>query len=183
MFCSACGSALPELPPVRCPRCSIEHWANAKPCAGVLIVRAGALLLQQRSIEPWSGRWDVPGGFCEADEHPIVAAQREAREELGLVVEITGFLGMWIDRYGSAEPGHPTVYTLNSYYHARISDDAEIVVDPSEASVARWFAPAELPWTELSFPDHTVPMLRAWHEASTSGATISALPDDLRSAR
>ncbi len=180
MFCSACGGTLPDHPPVRCAHCALEHWANAKPCAGVLIERAGTLLLLQRSIEPWAGRWDVPGGFCEADEHPIVAAQREAREELGLAVDITGFLGMWIDSYGPPEPGCPPVHTLNCYYHARIADDAALRVDPSEASGARWFAPDDLPWTELSFPDHTVPMLRAWHEAFRSGATASALPDDPR---
>ena len=32
-------------------------------------------------------------------EHPIATAVREAREECGLEVEVTGFLGMWLARY------------------------------------------------------------------------------------
>jgi 8-oxo-dGTP diphosphatase len=177
MFCSACGARLSALPPVRCSRCATEHWANAKPCAGVLVVRHGALLLLHRAIEPWADRWDVPGGFCDAAEHPIDAARREAREELGLDVEITGFLGMWIDRYGEPEPGQPAVHTLNCYYHARIADEARLQVDPAEALGARWFTPDELPWEHLSFPDHTRAMLRAWLDEWTGATTRSTLPD------
>ncbi len=36
------------------------------------------MLLLRRAKEPWKGRWDIPGGFCDADEHPITTAEREA---------------------------------------------------------------------------------------------------------
>jgi 8-oxo-dGTP diphosphatase len=62
-------------------------------------MRDGQLLLLRRANEPWLGRWDIPGGFCEPDEHPVETAVREAREECGFEVEVTGLLGMWLDRY------------------------------------------------------------------------------------
>ena len=98
-------------------------------------------------------------------------------------MEIAGLLGMWIDRYGPPEPDRPPVYTLNCYYHARIADDARVRVDPSEALDAGWFAPAEIPWDHLAFPDHTVPMLRAWRDVMATDATgtgVSRMPDDPR---
>jgi 8-oxo-dGTP pyrophosphatase MutT (NUDIX family) len=39
--------------------------------------------------------WVVPGGLIEPGEHPADAAVREAWEETGLLVEITGLLGVY----------------------------------------------------------------------------------------
>jgi 8-oxo-dGTP pyrophosphatase MutT (NUDIX family) len=41
-----------------------------------------------RGIEPEKGRMDLPGGFVEVGEHPRDALAREAREELGVEVEV-----------------------------------------------------------------------------------------------
>ncbi len=47
----------------------------------------------------------------------MMTAAREAREETGFAVEVTGFLGMWLDRY--PDPSDPAArVTLNAYYHA-----------------------------------------------------------------
>jgi 8-oxo-dGTP diphosphatase len=116
-YCWACGERLPDRPPVTCAGCGTDHYANAKPCAGVLVTdEEGRLLLLRRTKDPWQDRWDIPGGFCDVDEHPMQAAVREAKEESGLEVEVTGFLGLWLDRY--PDPDQPAV-TLNAYYHAR----------------------------------------------------------------
>src|SRR3954454_20950344 len=117
-FCSSCGAPLPEEPPTTCPACGAQHWRNPKPCGGALLVRDGRLLLLRRAIEPWLGRWDIPGGFCEFDEHPMATAAREAREETGFDVEVTGFLGLWLDRYPDPSDVEYPQTTLNAYYHA-----------------------------------------------------------------
>jgi len=78
-YCSVCGAKLGGRPPITCRGCGTAHWVNAKPCAGVLVTDSdGRLLLLRRANEPWLGRWDIPGGFCEFDEHPIETAVREA---------------------------------------------------------------------------------------------------------
>ena len=170
--CPACGALLAHRPPVRCPACGAEHWRNAKPCAGVLIVRDGRLLLLRRNAEPWLGWWDIPGGFCDPEEHPIDCAVREAREETGIAVEVTGYLGMWIDRYPSPDdPDH--VVTLNAYYHATAG--AEVgAPDPHETAETAWFAPEELP--DVAFA-HAPAVLAAWREAVRVGRTVTPLPD------
>jgi 8-oxo-dGTP diphosphatase len=158
MFCSNCAAELPHEPPVSCPSCGISHYANPKPCGGALAVDdEGRLLLVRRAHEPFLGRWDIPGGFCEQHEHPAAAAVRELREETGLDAETTGLVGMWIDDYGDTGD-----VTLNVYFTARVTGGAE-QRDPAEVAELRWFAPADLPGDdELAFPDHERLVLDAW---------------------
>jgi 8-oxo-dGTP diphosphatase len=170
--CSACGATLPSRPPVACPRCGAEHWRNAKPCAGALVMQDGRLLLLRRNIEPWLGWWDIPGGFCDADEHPMETAAREAQEETGIAVDVTGYLGVWLDRYPSADdPDH--VVTLNAYYHATAGPEVG-EPDPHETSEIGWFAPDELP--DIAF-HHARAVLAAWRDAVREGRTATPLPD------
>lgn len=174
-FCSACGARLPARPPVACPDCGVEHWANAKPCAGALVTDAdGRLMLLRRAKEPWQGRWDIPGGFCGGDEHPLECAAREAREESGFEVEITGFLGLWLDRYPDPGDTGPPKVTLNAYYHARVG--AEAGAPDDETIEVGWFEPDALP-PEIAFPNHAEAVLAAWREAAKDGRTVTPLPD------
>jgi ADP-ribose pyrophosphatase YjhB (NUDIX family) len=53
----------------------------------------GRLLVIQRGRPPAKGRWTVPGGRVEAGERVADAAVREVREETGLDIEVTGFVG------------------------------------------------------------------------------------------
>lgn len=174
-FCSACGTMLPGRPPVTCAACGVPSYANAKPCAGVLILRDGRLLLLRRAGEPWLWMWDIPGGFCEIDEHPIETATREAREETGLDVEVTGFLGVWLDRYPNpADADHPVV-TLNAYYHAAAGARVGRP-DADETTELGWFEPDGLP-DDIAFPDHAHAVLAAWRQALDEGRTVTPLPD------
>jgi ADP-ribose pyrophosphatase YjhB (NUDIX family) len=175
-FCSACGAKLQGRAPINCLACGTHHYVNAKPCAGVLVTDDdGRLLLLRRANEPWLGRWDIPGGFCEIDEHPIATAVREAREECGLEVKVTGFIGMWLDRYPDpADPDRPST-TLNAYYHARAG--AEVgQPDAAETTELGWFEPDALP-AEIAFPHHAEAVLAAWRKAVKDGRTETALPD------
>ena len=170
--CSACGATLPSRPPVACPACGAEQWRNAKPCAGALVRQDGRLLLLRRNTEPWLGWWDIPGGFCDAEEHPMATAAREAQEETGIAVEVTGYLGLWLDRYPSPDdPDH--VVTLNAYYHATVGA-AVGDPDPHETAEIGWFAPDELP--DIAF-DHARQVLAAWRDAVREKRTVTPLPD------
>ena len=62
-------------------------------CVGVVDVEQGALLLVRRGHAPGAGRWSVPGGRVENGETLRQAAEREAREETGLALEIGDLLG------------------------------------------------------------------------------------------
>ena len=42
------------------------------------------VLLVERGVEPFKGRWAFPGGFMKMDETALQGAKRELKEETGL---------------------------------------------------------------------------------------------------
>ena len=94
----------------------------------------------ERAKEPWAGAWCAPGGFCDAGEHPIETVEREALEETGLRVAVTGYIGVWVDEYADAEAA-PSVDVINvAYYTAVTLGGPEGPVDEAEVRAVRWFA-------------------------------------------
>jgi 8-oxo-dGTP diphosphatase len=176
VYCFACGSALEGPPPQRCVSCGTQTFDDPKPCAGAFVTHEGRLLLVRRAREPWLGCWDVPGGFCEADEHPIHTAERELLEETGLRVRVTGLLGMWMDRYRAPGPGLPPQATLNIYYHAVPLGMPPGAFHSPEVTESGWFEPDRVP-ERLAFPSHIGPAVTAWREAFVRGRLTSPLPD------
>jgi 8-oxo-dGTP diphosphatase len=175
-FCSNCAAPLPAPPPVTCRSCDTSHWADAKPCAGVLVTRESKLLLVRRVHEPWLGLWDIPGGFCGPREHPRDAAARELREETGLTAHIGTILGIWMDAYAPEGPNSDK-FTLNVYYHASVDGASQVQTDPNEVAEIAWFDADALP-RELAFPGHVPAVLRAWLESAPppgAGASRAAL--------
>ena len=167
MYCMHCGHSLADLPPTCCPACNEPHWLNPKPSASALVIHDNAVLLVERANEPWQGAWDIPGGFCDPAEHPETTAIREVREEVGLDITITGFLGIWMDVYSEtlgASVERPVESTLNIYYLARAKHPDEYEANPSEVREARFFQSWELPAT-LAFPNHIGLVLETWKSA------------------
>jgi ADP-ribose pyrophosphatase YjhB (NUDIX family) len=148
-----------------CPSCGRVQWRNAKPCAGALILRNGKVLLIRRTIEPFIGCWDIPGGFCEVDEHPAQAALREVWEETGLEIEPTDLLGLWLDEY------HGKI-TLNIYYLARPLTRRLRIGD--DAGGAAWFTATALP-QRIAFANGRL-ALQAWASGSKTPLHLRGIP-------
>jgi ADP-ribose pyrophosphatase YjhB (NUDIX family) len=144
----------------RCTACGFVAYAHSDPTACALVVdEHGRLLLARRAGEPDRGKWDLPGGFLEENEHPLDALRRELREETGLEVEPIDFVGAWIDRYGD---GDEAPSTLNLYWTARILSGAPKPAD--DVSELGWFRPEELPPDEEFAFRNVTPAIRAWRE-------------------
>jgi len=101
-YCQHCGSAI-EKREIEgrwrevCPQCETIFYRQWKVSAGVRVVKNGNLLLVQRGIDPWRGRWHMPAGYVEVDEEPRAAAEREALEETGLVVQTGKLVDCYLD--------------------------------------------------------------------------------------
>jgi 8-oxo-dGTP diphosphatase len=103
------------------------------------------VLLVQRGIEPFKGKWALPGGFVNMDELLETACRRELKEETGLEVEsMTQFKTFdAVDR----DPRHRTISVV---YSAELPEKSAVQGD-DDAAGAEWFALDKLP--ELGF-DH-----------------------------
>jgi 8-oxo-dGTP diphosphatase len=173
-YCWRCASVLPAPLPTTCAACGQPHYLNPRPCGEAVVISGGDVLLLRRAADPYRGYWDVPGGFCDAAEHPMHAAERELAEELGLAGTATAYVGTWIDTYG-AEFDRTPIHTSISVYLVALADPgAEPRLQPEEAVEARWFPLDALP-DGVAFPGHTLPMLEVVR-AVVSG-TAPALPD------
>lgn len=103
------------------------------------------VLLVQRGIEPFKGKWALPGGFVNMDELLEAACRRELKEETGVEVERMMQFKTFdaIDR----DPRHRTISVV---YSVELPERADVQGD-DDASAAEWFAVDNLP--ELGF-DH-----------------------------
>ncbi|HEX4196413.1 MAG TPA: NUDIX hydrolase [Caulobacteraceae bacterium] len=66
--------------------------ARPVPCAGVVCLRGGQVLLIRRGKAPRKGEWSIPGGRMELGEGAAEAALRELKEETGVEAELLGLL-------------------------------------------------------------------------------------------
>ena len=63
------------------------HWVSV---AALVTNDEGEILLVN---SPWRG-WEYPGGLIEPGESFEAALKREVREESGIEIELTGFVGV-----------------------------------------------------------------------------------------
>ncbi|MBU1247968.1 MAG: NUDIX hydrolase [Proteobacteria bacterium] len=129
-----------------CPHCGkdIEVYRNPKPTVDVVIHHPlQGVVLIERSNEPLG--WALPGGFVDYGESCETAAVREAREETGLQVELTGLLGVYSDP--DRDPRH---HTLSVVYTGR-TEHPDALTAGDDAANAQFFPLGE--WPKLAF-DH-----------------------------
>ncbi|GAB3283959.1 NUDIX hydrolase [Kineosporia babensis] len=122
---------------MRCPAPACQPWTylNAKPSGSAVIARGDAFLALHWAQAPALGRWDLPGGFCDADEHPGDTAVRETAQETGLKIYLRPLIGLYLGHYPWQGETHST---LNVYYLANLADkDAQPQMN-DESLEAAW---------------------------------------------
>ena len=172
-FCPRCATELearretPEDPPrPTCPSCGFIHYENPAPTVQAWIERGGEWLFLRRAREPQRGLWNLTGGFIEPFESPAEAASREAREELGVEIEVGELFGAFPSPY--ADTGRAT---LDLAFRCRLADPATELVISGESGEAGWFALDDVP--ELAFEGERLALgaLRNGASGSSRGAS------------
>jgi ADP-ribose pyrophosphatase YjhB (NUDIX family) len=120
-----------------CPACGVVQYLNPAPAAGIVLTRESRVCLVRRRFEPKQGQWSLPTGFMEWGETPAETACREALEETGLEVALTGLYAV---ESGVLPPDTPVVVI---FYRAEETGGALIAGD--DADEVGFFALDELP--------------------------------------
>lgn len=102
--------------------------------------------------------WVLPGGLIEPGEIPADAAVRETWEETGLIVDITGVLGVYggPDLTVNYANGDKAIYIGVIFYGRRVG--GELKPDGSEILDVRYMPPQEIPtmphakWLDMALP-------------------------------
>jgi len=140
-FCPFCGrETFAQATPKRldCSSCGGVLYINSAAAAGGLVTDdAGRLLVIERNRPPAEGTWDLPGGFVDPGETAEDTVRREAREETGLDVAVTGFFGTEPNVYPFKGVEYPV---LDLIYRCRPVGDPSAArpVDTAEIRQVLW---------------------------------------------
>ncbi|HWA24760.1 MAG TPA: NUDIX domain-containing protein [Lacunisphaera sp.] len=107
------------------------------------------VLLIRRKLDPFKGRWALPGGFVQIAEGLEDAARRELREE-------TALQDLYLEQlFTFGEPGRdPRERVISVAYYGLIKLAGQSLQADSDAEDVAWFPVAELP--KLAFDHETI---------------------------
>jgi len=160
-FCPRCAAPATIDFPRRlfCPSCGYQWFSNPSPVAGAIPVEPdGRIWLLKRGFAPAEGLWTFPGGFVDLGESVEEAARREAREEIGIDLRLTGLIGVY------SRPDQRVVLVV----FAATPEGRPQTSD--EATEVAAYAPDELPWDRLAFWS-TERALKDYLDGSISSST------------
>jgi 8-oxo-dGTP diphosphatase len=107
------------------------------------------LLLIERGLEPFKGRWALPGGFVRVEETIDDAARRELSEEAGL----TNVFLEQLYTFGDVDRD-PRERVVSVAYYALVKSAEHAVRAATDAANAQWFPVSEVP--KLAFDHATI---------------------------
>src|SRR2546425_6614478 len=110
------------------------------------------ILLIERGLQPFKGRWALPGGFVRVEETLDEAARRELAEEAGL----TNIFLEQLYTFGEVDRD-PRERVMSVAYYALVKLSDHRARAATDAANAQWFPVSKAP--KLAF-DHAV-ILRA----------------------
>lgn len=114
----------------------------------VLVNRSGRVLFGQRQNTGYEdGAWHLPSGHLEAGESVVAALIREAKEEVGIVIEERAVEFSHVMHNSSGGGRAAFFFTVHSW--PGVPDNRE----PDKCTELRWF-----PLDDL--PDHLIPYCR-----------------------
>ena len=117
--------------------------------AVVLVEQAGKILLVQEAKEECRGKWFLPGGRTAIGESILDSAIREAKEESGIDVELTGLL--YVDQLVEA-PFEGNANRVRFVFLARHVGGQLKQEEDEHSLTANWFSISEIERLETRSP-------------------------------
>jgi ADP-ribose pyrophosphatase YjhB (NUDIX family) len=156
--CPFCAGALKDkqldgLVKQVCTQCDSVRWDSPVPVVATFIPLKEGVVLVQRGVEPFVGKWCLPRGFMKTGEIPKRAAVRETLEETGLKV--------WLVRMLNACNPSPKNFQLNqvTMFYLATMREGELKAGDDAQSVGV-FPPDKLP--DICFPSDRL-MIEQWY--------------------
>jgi 8-oxo-dGTP diphosphatase len=115
----------------------VRHESPVPTVDAVIHIPGRGVVLVKRRFDPPG--WALPGGFVDYGETVEAAAIREAKEETGLTVELTGLLGVYSDPRRDRRR-----HTISVVFTAQCLDPDELAAG-DDAGDARVFPLDRLP--------------------------------------
>lgn len=121
-------------------------YAHARPALTVDAVVFGLddenlkILLIRRAIEPFKGKWALPGGFVQVGESPEAGVARELAEETSLTPRALTQVGTYGD-----PTRDPREHVVTVAFFALVRLGAQKVFAATDAEQAAWFPLDEVP--------------------------------------
>jgi mutator protein MutT len=150
-FCPSCGKPLETKSKklIECGSCGFNfYFSPASTNALILVNEKGEILLTKRKFEPKKGYWDLPGGFVELGETVEQSLIREIKEELGLELGKTEYIGSYVSIYPFKGIDYQTLcHAFTTKYRGgkiKVGDDV---------SEYKFFPKEKIPYDKLSFDD------------------------------
>lgn len=122
---------------------SPEKQRNPYPTTDIIIEYQGGVVLIERKNYPYG--WAIPGGFHEVGLTAEENAEKEAKEETSLDIDIRYLLGVYSD-----PKRDPRAHTMSTVYVAQGKGTLKAADD---AKNARIFKEEQVPWGQMAF-DH-----------------------------
>jgi 8-oxo-dGTP diphosphatase len=127
-----------------------EEYPKPAYTADNVIVKNYKVLLIKRKNDPFKNCWALPGGYVNENETGLMAAIREAKEEIN--VDLSKLNPEFIGIY-DAPNRDPRGWVISAAYGWDCSDIEVTYKAGDDAKEAKWFDLSEVDKMELAF-DH-----------------------------
>ncbi|MGF1504334.1 MAG: NUDIX domain-containing protein [Anaerolineae bacterium] len=152
-YCPYCGTALiTDLRRPACPECGFTYFRDPKVAVVAFVEQDARVLLVERGVAPFVGRWALPAGFLDYGEDPEAAVLREVYEETGLRVAVERLVE-------AAAPTEENGWVLLLIYIARVTGGQLRAGD--DALDAAFYSAADLTRVTIAF-ESTKKLLALW---------------------
>jgi ADP-ribose pyrophosphatase YjhB (NUDIX family) len=148
VFCIKCGSKTTlelisgdTISRNICNVCNYIHYVNPKIIVGALPLKDDKVLLCKRDINPGKGKWTLPSGFMEMGESLEQGAEREAKEEANLKLQLKKLYGTY---------SIPEIGQVLFIYIGKIMNENFRAAD--ETAEVNLFSISNIPWDLIAFP-------------------------------